>query len=132
MTNEELSYMCILPMIGCFGCILVWIYGSQMFNHLRIVLLTIWAVDLLARYVNFIRLWYQVDMLTVYLLVWQLMLTVWKWITHELFSPVVIIEQGSFCVFLAILSFIFYDFFFRYIPFEINLLWFWFLSILDM
>jgi hypothetical protein len=132
MTNEELLYICLLLMIICFSCILAWFYGNQVFHYLRIILFTIWAVDFLSHYADFIKLRYSIDMLTIYLFVWQFMFIVWKWQIHELFSPIVIIEQGSFCMFSAFLSFIIYDIFYRYIPFKISLLWFWLMSIGDM
>jgi hypothetical protein len=114
------------------SCILTWFYGNQVFHYVRIILFTMLAFDYLARYFDCIKCQYQVDVLTVYLFVWQFMFIVWKWQIHQLFSPVVIIEQGSFCVFLAFLSFFFYDVLFRYIPFKINLIWFWLMSIADM
>jgi hypothetical protein len=91
-----------------------------------------WAVDFLARFIDSIELQYQPDILTVYLSVWQFMFLVWKWQLQELFSPVIFIEQASFCIFTAFLSFIAYDTTYRYIPFQIILLSFWLLSIVDM
>ncbi len=131
-TNEELLYFCLFGMIICSSCILTWFYGHQVFHYLRMSLFTVWAVDFFARYLDFIKLQWQTDILTVYLFVWQFIFIVCKWQIHQLLPPVVIIEQGMFCLFLAFLSFTFYDVFFRYIPFEVSLLWFWVMSVVDM
>jgi hypothetical protein len=60
-------------MIICLSCILTWFYGNQVFHYVRIILFTMLAFDYLARYFDFIKCQYQVDVLTVYLFVWQFM-----------------------------------------------------------
>ncbi len=104
-------------------------YGRSMVNHMRIVLITIWFIEFLARYLNFIDLSYKTDVLTIYLLVWQLTSVGWRFVLQQLRSPLMIIEQGSFCIFVAILSYATYDTFNRYIPFRINLIFFWLVSL---
>lgn len=103
-----------------------------MINHVRIIFFTIWVIELLARFLDFIDLSYKIDILTIYLLVWQLTSIGWRFILQQLRSPVMIIEQALFCIFVAIVSFASYDAFCRFIPFQINLVFFWLVSLIDM
>ena len=132
ITTNDLSCCCICAIILCVSSIFVWWYGRSMINHTRIIFLTIWFIEFLARYLDFIDLSYKIDVLTIYLLVWQLTSVGWRFILQQLSSPIFIIEQGSFCIFVAIMSFATHDGFCRYLPFQINLIFFWLGSLADM
>ncbi len=132
ITINDLFCYCICAIIVCLSIIFSWWYGRLMINHVRIVFITIWIIEFLARYLNFIGLSYKIDMLTIYLFVWQLTSIAWRFILQQLSFPIMIIEQGSFCIFVAILSFGAYDGFYRYIPFQVNLILFWLVSLADM
>ena len=103
-----------------------------MINHVRAVFLTIWAVELITRFLRTIGFDYTIDSLTVYLLVWQFTSTGLRFISQQLNSPIMILEQGFFCIFAAIISYAGYDSFGRYVPFQVNLLFFWLWSFMDM
>jgi hypothetical protein len=84
-------------------------------------------VWLLARYCEDKDLCYQVDVFTVYLLVWQFIYLMCKWEEHDFSYPFLILQQGSLRVSASFLAFFYYDFMFRYLTIQFNfaLLWLW-------
>ncbi len=129
--KETIFNICIILMIICSTILVSWFYSPEVFNYLRIILITMGTVDLLNRCGIFLTLYPSIDVLTVYLIVWQLMGLVWKWSLHEIFSPIVIVEQGLFCMFFSIFSYMCYDSFNRYIPLDIHFLFLWLLTVAD-
>ena len=104
----------------------------MMVNHVRAGFLTIWVVELLSRLFESSDLSSNIDYVSVYLLVWQFTSIGCQFMSQQLNSPVMLFEQGLFCTTTAIISFTIYDGSARYIPFQVNLLFFWFCSVMDM
>jgi hypothetical protein len=100
--------------------------------HIRKILITLLAVEFLAQYFTSLNFWWKIDVLTIYWFVWQLISLVLEWICLGLLPPILIIEQGSFCVIMALLAWMWYFAFVRYIPLTLSLLWFWIFSVIDM
>ncbi len=96
------------------------------------LLITSLIVEFLAQYFTSLNFWWKIDVLTIYLFVWQLISLVISWICLHLLPPILIIEQGSFCVIMALITWIWYFVFFRYIPLIFMILWFGFFSVIDM
>lgn len=107
-------------------------HRGSMLNHIRTLFLTLWTVEFLARFLASIDFIYKIDNLTVYLLIWQLTSTGMRFISQQLNSPLMIFEQGLFCVLAAIGSYGSYDAFGRYIPFQLNFIFYWLVSFIDM
>jgi len=100
--------------------------------HIRKILITLLAVEFLAQYFTSLNFWWKIDVLTIYWFVWQLISLVLEWICLGLLPPNLIIEQGSFCVIMALLAWMWHFAFVRYIPLTLSLLWFWIFSVIDM
>jgi hypothetical protein len=107
-------------------------FASKIARHVWNILLALLIVEFLAQYAASLNLWLKIDVLTVYLLVWQLCTLLFSWIQCKLLSPIVIIEQGSFCLIAALLAWILHYVFLRYIALRFVLIAFWLYAILDM
>jgi hypothetical protein len=122
-TNDHLC-CCICAIILCVSSIFIWWYGRLMINCVRIIFLAICLIEFLARYLGLIDSSYKIDVLIIYLSVWQLTSAEWRLILQQLSSPVFITGQGLFCIFVVIMSFATHDGFCRYLPFQINFIFF--------
>ncbi len=100
-------------------------------NIAQSIIFTLFAVEFLAQFIASLNLWIKIDMLTVYLLAWQLFSMVVKWMWLQLLPPIVVIEQGSFCVATSLMAWTIHFLFIRYLPLKVNLFWLWSLSIID-
>jgi hypothetical protein len=109
----------------------IWYYDSEITPQLSLGILMIFNVWLLARWSNSFHFGYSVDIVTVYLLVWQLSYLIFQWSSHKLSWPFLILYQSSICILLAIKAFLFYDLFFRYLP-SIHIVLIWFTAVEDM
>ena len=107
--------------IMCLCVALSFAYDVEMLNPMRHIIFTIWVVEFLGRYLDYMNFLQKTDVLTVYLFVWQLVSLVWKWMWYHLPSPILFIEQGLLCIFMAFLSFVVHNVVHRYIPREIKL-----------
>jgi hypothetical protein len=107
-------------------------YCSKMQKHIRNILFTSLTVEFLSQYAASLSLPFRIDMLTIYWFVWQFISLVLNWIRLLLSPPILIIEQGSFCVIMALMAWMSHYILLRYIPLTINLFYLWMLSILDM
>jgi hypothetical protein len=120
--------------VGCLLGVLAWCYDLEVFNRVNQLFYTGVAVELLARFVDSLSLcrWYQVDVLTTYLLVWQWITLLWKWMWRQLPAPTLLMEQGSICVFTAFTASSVHHLLVRYSPTAVNFGCLWFLSVIDM
>ena len=123
--------MLILVNCSFFFMTLIWCYGSKITARLVLGILMISNVWLLARWCNSFHFWYSVDILTVYLFVWQFSYLIFQWCFHELSWPFLILYQASICILTAVKAFMFYELFLRYFP-SILLVSIWFISFYDM
>jgi hypothetical protein len=112
---------------SCFIMALILLYGVRLLNRVRPIIQTTLIVWLLARYCEGKDLYYSVDVFTIYLLVWQCVYVMCKWEDNELSFPFLILQQGSLCISAAVMTFLFYDFQYRFFPIQFNfaLLWLW-------
>jgi hypothetical protein len=103
------------------------LYGLQLWNRLRPVIQTIMIVWLLTRFCEGNYLYYEVDVITVYFLIWQCTYIMCKWEDHECSFPFLILQQGSLCISAALFTFLVYDYGYRFFPIQLNfvLLWLW-------
>jgi len=106
--------------------------GKNVMNYFRDIMFTWFAVEYIIYNVAFMNLWYKIDMLTVYLFVWQLISLGLNWMRFELFPPIFIIEQGSFCIMAALIASIMNFIYLRYLPREIILVVLCLFSLCDM
>ncbi|CAF2997196.1 unnamed protein product, partial [Rotaria sp. Silwood2] len=95
------------------------------------IIYTILFVWLWARYCNNKNCWYQLDILTVYFLVWQFIYLMCKWEFYELSWPLLILQQASGCVSTSVTIFFSYDIAYRYIPFQFKIGFLWLFSLYD-
>ena len=93
---------------------------------------TITGIWLLGRFFDKIHLEYQVDIFTMYLLVWQLMFIAVKWEFEQYAIFSLTFYRGWLCFLMACNAFIFHDTACRYLPAPIIWMWFWLFSIKDM
>jgi hypothetical protein len=100
-------------------------------SHIWNIFFTLLVVEFLAQYFTFLNLWCKIDILTIYWFFWQLISLVSKWMCLHLLPPILIVEQGSFCIITALMAWMWHFIFVRYIPLTLNLSWFWIFSIVD-
>jgi len=115
----------------CIIITLLSCYGLKILHYFFPVILTIVNVWLLARLCDDIHLSYQVDVFTIYFLVWQFIYPISKWCTHQLSWPALILHQGSMCLLPAIVVFIIHSRGFRYFP-SMELAVFWITAFYDV
>lgn len=103
------------------------LFGQQLGKLVRPIVETAMIVWLLGRFCEGKDLFYVPDILTVYCLVWQCAYIMCKWEDHDLSFPLVILQQGLFCIVGALNSFLLFDFTHRFYPIELSftLLWLW-------
>jgi hypothetical protein len=119
-----IHFMCIIIALVC--C-----YGLKVLHYFLPGILTIVNVWFLARLCDDIHFWYQVDVFTVYFLVWQFSYPICQWCLHQLSRPALILHQGSMCLLPAIVVFLLHDTIFRYYP-TMRLAIFWIMAFDDV
>ncbi len=97
-----------------------------------IVLVTMIIVEYLARWANSVDIYFTIDLITVYLFIWQLTTLVFWWMWHDLASPILLLEQVSLCILTGLEAFMLHNITLRYVPTTINLGFLWLLSGIDM
>ncbi len=107
-------------------------FDKKLMNSIRNIIITLFGVEYLAYNVTFINFWYKIDVLTVYLFVWQLTSLGSKWLKLELLPPIFIIEQSSFCIMAALFTCMIEFILFHYLLRELILVGLWLLSLYDM
>jgi hypothetical protein len=122
-----LVMVCIVALV-----ILVLCYGLQIFNRICSVIKVILIVWLLARYCEDKEIWFRVDVLTIYFLVWQCTYLTCKWEDHGLSCPLLILQQGSLCISISLTAYFYYDLIFQYLPIQFNFVFLWLWSLYDM
>jgi hypothetical protein len=111
----------------CVTMVSLLLYGLQLLNRFRPIIQTSMIVWLLARFCDGKYLYYEVDIITVYFLIWQCTYVMCKWEDHDFSYPLLILQQGSFCISISLLTFLLYDYEYRFFPIQISfaLLWLW-------
>ncbi len=109
------------------------IYSTrQMLNIVLPFLLTIVTNWLLARYCNTINMWYEIDILTIYLFVWQWVCLIYEWICQDLPYFSFNLHQKAACLYCAFLSFMVYDVLLQCCPTYVKFAFVWIASFGDM
>ncbi len=109
----------------------MWWYGFKVLRHILPVILMTANVWLLARLCDNIYLWHQIDVFTIYFIVWQISYLMNQWCMHELSWASLILHKGSICVISTLIALVFYELFFHYsIPY--NFVWWWLIAFDDV
>jgi hypothetical protein len=93
------------------------------------LIMTAW---LFGRYIDTINTWYEVDVFTVYICVWQFFGLIYKWLYQDLPYLSFALCQKAFCLYVAFYTFIMYDILFRYLPKYVNFALIWLVAAVDM
>lgn len=113
--------------------LLLLVFGSRKLQDLilPVILLNV-STWLLARFCDGIIMFYEADILTVYLFVWQLSFIIYQWIHQDLPYLSYGLHQIVSCLYVAFLSFMVYDVLLRYLGTFFNFTFIWVASIFDM
>jgi len=131
LSNNIIRFRLIIFSI-CLCVVLVLCYGQQVFNLMKLITLTILMVWLFACYCNNYNVCYQIDVLTVYFIVWQFIYLMCKWEDLELESPFLILHQASCCVSTSITTYLIHDVILLHFPFQWKIIFLWLYSLFDM
>lgn len=83
------------------------------------------------RFCNALGFRCQIDVLTIFFLFWQFTFLIEKWYSLELSCFSFTLHQASLCIFVAFISYAFYDVVLRYLPVRYRLGLLWFFAIKD-
>lgn len=100
-------------------------------KNVRFVVYTLTVVWFAGRFFNALYLSCPIDILTVFFLFWQLICLVCKWYSFELPCLSFTLHQASLCLFMAFITYSFYDIVLRYLPVRYRFLLLWFTAIED-
>lgn len=118
---EYFIWFCIILLI----VILKRRYGNIAVEHLEFIFYLLQIVWLIARLCNSLNLSCQMDIITIYFIVWQFQCVICKWIFHELPWFSFNIQQGLLCLCMSYFALQLNDICFRYLSiyFKIAFLW---------
>jgi hypothetical protein len=105
---------------------------EQVLHRMQPMIITILVGWLINRYCDDCNIYYKIDVLTAYFIIWQIIYLMWKWKDLELEWPFLILQQASCCISTCITAFLFNEFIFRYFPFEFKISSLWIVSFYDM
>ncbi|CAF1280552.1 unnamed protein product [Rotaria sordida] len=132
ITYEDSKNVVIMVIVLPSLTIMLLCSARQMQNVIIISSLMIMTSWLLARCCDTIYIWYEVDIFTVYLLVWQFVCLIHKWIHQDLPYLSFTLHQKACCLYMAFLAFIMHDVALKYLPTHINFALLWVMSIVDI
>lgn len=87
---------------------------------------------LMGRLWDNVGLWYEVDMITIYFLIWQVIFIITKWELKQLPISSLGFYRGWSCTWWAFGAFIAHDTIFRYLSTQIRFIFFWMVAVADM
>lgn len=92
--------------------------------YIRSLIATIICGWLIGRLWDGVDLWYEVDMITIYFLIWQVMVVIAKWEFEQL--PILShnVYRGWLCTWLAFGAFVVHDAIFRYLSMQARFIFF--------
>jgi hypothetical protein len=121
--------MVILSLLLCF----LLTYCTRQLNNIVLpFVLTMITNWLLARYCNTIKMWYEIDILTMYFFVWQWVCLIYKWICQDLPYLSFTLHHKAACLYCAFVAFMLYDVLFQYCPTSFQFGFIWVVSFVDM
>ncbi len=130
MTPDNIISLYTLIFLTVYTIVLSLFYGSELAKYVFVVIFTMINVEYLARLLNGLDIYLNIDVITVYLLNWQMWALVFAWMWHELASPILLIEQGSLCILIGLEAFMLHNIALRYVP-TIVMILLWLLSFVD-
>jgi hypothetical protein len=86
----------------------------------------------LARYCSSINIWFEIDIFTIYLFLWQLVYSICNWVDQSLPYISFTLHQILSCLYMSFLSYMLYDIILQYFSAYINFGYLWITSIVDM
>ncbi len=107
-------------------------YGEQALHRAQPIILTILVGWLINRYCDDNNACCQIDVLTVHFIVWQIIYLMSEWGDFRLEYPFFFLSQASSCIFTCVVAFLRNEFMFRYLPFQLKMIFLWSLSFYDM
>ncbi len=110
---------------------IIWYNGQQVTKLTKLVLITMTSVWFLTCLCNGLNLWYQMDVFTLYLIMWQFTYLLRKWWLHELPWVSLSLHQGSLCLSMAFLAYSAYNVALRYFPVYFQFAFLWFVAVED-
>ena len=122
----------IYVLITFFAFSLLWLIPKKLARYFIMVVATIVATQYLAHWIDSFNIFYKMDTMTIFVIIWQFIALNSQWAFNDLTSPILLIEQASFCICEGIEASMLYDMSFRYLPIEISLALLWLLSLIDM
>ncbi len=132
LIGPSLAILELLSLILHLFVVLVLCFGVQLFGRVKPIILTILVSWLITRYFDNKNIYYKMDVLSIYFIVWQFIYLLSKWEDLELKCPLLIIQQASCCASSSIMAYLFHDIIFVYFPFEFKIIWLWLYSLYDM
>jgi hypothetical protein len=109
-----------------------WYESQKCSYNIRSIIFTIINSLLLARFCDAFNLRCQLDIFTVYFLIWQIMFLLTEWEFQNLPLISLTFYQGWLCIMQSFLIYFIHDFFFGLLPIEVNFLCIWILALADM
>jgi hypothetical protein len=100
-------------------------------KNIEPLVFTLFAVGFVARFCNALSFRCQIDVFTVFFLMWQFTFLIYKWYTWKLPWFSFTLHQTSLCTYMAFISYAFYDMVLRYFPVRYKFGFLWFLAIKD-
>jgi hypothetical protein len=110
---------------------LKWQYNEIVIKYQKFLIDLLTNVWLIARLCNGLNLWCQVDVFTVYFLVWQFTYVFSKWISHELPWFSFNLQRGLLCLWKSFSAIILHDTCLRYSSIHLKLALLWYLAVQD-
>jgi hypothetical protein len=133
LTRDNIVTLYLYEMITVSVIILLLLCRSRINTgrFIFVAVITMINVEYFARWFNSINIGFNVDLITIYLFIWQLIALVFCWMWHELASPILFIEQVSICIVTGLEAFMLHNIILRYIPTRIIVIFLWLLSFVD-
>jgi hypothetical protein len=132
LVELDLAKLTLLLIISCFFGVLLLYYDLKLFDCMKSMILTIFVGWLITRYCDSQNIYINIDVLTVYFIVWQFIYLMRKWERLELEWPFLILQQASCCISMSITTFLRHDVIFVYLPFQFKIIFLWLFSLYDM
>jgi prepilin signal peptidase PulO-like enzyme (type II secretory pathway) len=100
-------------------------------KNAKFIVFTLIVVWYAARFFNALSLSCQIDVFTVFFVVWQFIYLICKWHAQELPYFSFTLYQASLCIFTAFISYASYDIVLRYLPVQYKFVFLWLIAIQD-
>ncbi len=132
INEDKYNIPILIPITGLHMSQMIFFGLQNRSIYVRPIIATLLCGWFIARLFDSISFCYNMDTISVYFLIWQVMLVITKWELKQLptFSPT--FNRGCVCVLMAIGAFTAYDVIFRYLSTQLSFIFFWIISFADM